>query len=197
MKGRGSVEILADALALSREAALAHYLLLCERGLCARSGNAFVLTPAGRSHLAALLAEERSRADPAAVAALYEDFCALDADLKQIVSAWQLKPSGAPNDHADAAYDGAVLARLTELHRRAGPLLRRLARLSPRLSSYGERLTRATERVAAGDRTYVVRILTDSYHTVWFELHEELIALAGLRRDVLARAGTRPDDPKL
>ncbi len=31
--------------------------------------------------------------------------------------------------------------------------------------------------------------MIDSYHTVWFELHEELIALSGLTREDEAAAG--------
>jgi hypothetical protein len=31
--------------------------------------------------------------------------------------------------------------------------------------------------------------LVDSYHTVWFELHEELILAAGLTREAEAKAG--------
>jgi len=188
LKGRASADILAGALSLPEDAALAQYLPLCEQGLCAKVSNGFRLTQAGRARLTALLAEERARVDPAAVVALYEDFCVLNAELKQIMTAWQLKREGVPNDHRDADYDRAVLQRLGDLHRRVVPLLHRLAQLSPRLATYRARLTRAADRVAAGDLTYVARIVADSYHTVWFELHEELIALAGLTREAAARA---------
>ena len=36
---------------------------------------------------------------------------------------------------------------------------------------------------------WLVRPLIDSYHTVWFELHEELILAAGLTRESEAKAG--------
>jgi pyruvate,orthophosphate dikinase len=193
LKGRASVDILADALAISTDAAIGHYLPLCERALCARSGSAFVVTPAGRARLKALLEEERRAADPAAVVALYEDFCAFDAELKQTMTAWQLRRDGVPNDHAEPAYDRAVLQRLTDLHARVAPLLRRLPQFSPRLANYAERLARAVARIAAGDTGYVARIIHDSYHTVWFELHEDLIALAGLTREALARNDTARD----
>ena len=173
------------------DSAVALYLPLCELGWCARSGSAFTLTPAGRSRLAALLAAERSLVDPSTVVALYEDFCVFDAELKQIMTAWQLKRPGVSNDHLDAAYDREVLQRLADLHGRAAPVLARLAALSTRLGGYAERLGRAAARVAGGDRAYVARIISDSYHTVWFELHEELIALAGLTRDALAREGRK------
>ena len=47
----------------------------------------------------------------------------------------------------------------------------------------------AAGRIAAGDHGYVARIITDSYHTVWFELHEDLMSLAGLTREYEALAG--------
>jgi pyruvate,orthophosphate dikinase len=53
---------------------------------------------------------------------------------------------------------------------------------APRLAGYGGRLDRAAKHVAAGDHGYVAKIIADSYHTVWFELHEELLGLAGRSR---------------
>jgi hypothetical protein len=35
----------------------------------------------------------------------------------------------------------------------------------------------------------LLKPLIDSYHTVWFELHEELISLAGLSREAEAASG--------
>jgi pyruvate,orthophosphate dikinase len=130
-----------------------------------------------------LLAEERAQADPAAVIALYEEFCVLDAELKQIMTAWQLRGDSTANDHRDADYDRAVLQRLADLNARLGPLLKRLAPVSPRLAGYGARLDRAAARIAAGEHSYVARLIADSYHTVWFELHEDLLSLAGLTRE--------------
>jgi pyruvate,orthophosphate dikinase len=105
------------------------------------------------------------------------------------MTAWQLKSDGIANDHGDADYDRAVLQRLADLHFRVGPLMQRLAQVSARLAGYGVRLARAAARVAAGDHGYVARIIADSYHTVWFELHKELISLAGLNHEAEARAG--------
>jgi pyruvate,orthophosphate dikinase len=171
--------------------ALASYTALIEQGLCASARGTLRLTPEGRARLAALLAEERAHVDPSTVVAVYEDFCGFNAELKQIMTAWQLKRAGIANDHQDAGYDHAVLQRLTDLHQRAGPLRERLGHLSPRLAAYGPRLDRAAERIGAGDHSYVAKLIADSYHTVWFELHEDLISLAGLTREAIAR-GARP-----
>jgi pyruvate,orthophosphate dikinase len=191
LKGRAGADIVADSLSLPPEVVVASYAPLCERGLCSSANGSLRLTPAGRERLAVLLADERAHADPAAVVALYEDFCVFNAELKQIMTAWQLRRDGIANDHSDSDYDRAVLERLLDLHGRAGALMQRLAQVSPRLEGYRERLVRAAARIAAGDRSYVAKIMADSYHTVWFELHEELISLAGLTREVVARASAR------
>jgi len=191
LKGRASVDILADSLSLPSNVVVASYTPLCEARLCTNAGGILRLTPAGRDRLALLLADERAHADPAAVVALYDDFCVLNAELKQLMTAWQVKRDGTPNDHYDVDYDAGVLRRLADLHDRAGPLLHRLAQLSPRLAAYAVRLERATARIAAGERGYVARIIADSYHTVWFELHEDLMSLAGLTRAAEARGGPR------
>ncbi len=43
--------------------------------------------------------------------------------------------------------------------------------------------------VNAGDHRYVASPRVDSYHSVWFELHEELILLAGRSRAEEVAAG--------
>ena len=189
LKGRAAADILADSLRLPLDVTFTSYEHLCEQGLCVRSGNAFAVTKAGKDKLKRLLEDERNDADPNAVIALYEDFCAYNSDLKQIMTAWQIKPDGGLNDHSDPEYDRGVLQRLADLHRRAGGMLKKLAKLAPRLEIYQSRLERAATRIAAGDRRYVARIIADSYHTVWFELHEELLSLAGLSRKTEALAG--------
>lgn len=63
----------------------------------------------------------------------------------------------------------------------AGPL--------PRLGTYTTRLCAALAKIHAGDVSWFTRPIVDSYHTVWFELHEELIGAAGLTRGDEASAG--------
>jgi VIT1/CCC1 family predicted Fe2+/Mn2+ transporter len=41
----------------------------------------------------------------------------------------------------------------------------------------------------AGDSAWLLKPLIDSYHTVWFELHEDLIGLAGHTREAEAASG--------
>ena len=61
--------------------------------------------------------------------------------------------------------------------------------LAPRLSRYLDRFAAALAAVQAGDESMVASPLKDSYHTVWFEMHEELILLSGRNRADEAAAG--------
>lgn len=149
------------------------------------------ITPAGRERLAALLDEERTGVDRAALAAAYGDFRSVNADFKSVVTDWQLKggPGGTSNTHDDAAYDGAVLARLDDVHARVLPIIEAAAAQLPRLSAYSAKLVVALGKVRDGETAWLTRPLIDSYHTVWFELHEELISAVGLKREEAARSG--------
>ncbi|MFJ9365477.1 pyruvate, phosphate dikinase [Nocardia sp. NPDC101769] len=189
IKGR----VNADNLAASLFADAAEIASCCEglvtAGYCATTPAGFRIAPEGRPRLEQLLAEERETVDAAAMTAAYDEFCAFNGDLKVIITDWQMRDPATVNDHADAEYDASVLGRLDATHQRLRPLIGRLGGLAPRLSRYLDRLDRAVERIAEGDHTYVARPIMDSYHTVWFELHEDLIGLCGLTRAEEAAAG--------
>lgn len=148
------------------------------------------ISPSGRDRLEELLAEERAGIDSAVLGAVYDDFRAVNADFKALVTDWQVKgPAGAPNAHDDADYDAAVLARLDEVHARVVPIIDEAASQLPRLAAYSLKLIAALDKVKAGETAWLTRPLVDSYHTVWFELHEELIGAVGLTREQAAKSG--------
>jgi pyruvate,orthophosphate dikinase len=143
------------------------------------------VTPEGRAWLAGQLKAERESADHGAAERLYQQFMALDTRFKQLVTDWQIKTidgKRVPNDHADAAYDGAIRARLAEFHLATAALLPDILAVTSRLKPFATRFARAANAIAEGDGTMIASPLKDSYHTIWFELHEELIHLAGRDR---------------
>ena len=144
------------------------------------------LTAEGRARLAELLAAERAAVDRTAAERVYARFGPVNADFKSVVSQWQLAKSGPSAEEAAAT----ALARVEELHAAVGPVVTAAADLVSRLGTYGDRLEAALELVRAGDMTWLTRPLVDSYHTVWFELHEELIGLAGRTRAGEAESGS-------
>ena len=160
-------------------------------GLVASSAGALRLTGSGSIRVAALLAEEQSAwgLDSAEVA--LDAFLALDQRIKEIVTAWQLRDPDAQliNDHSDPDYDRSVLDRLAALHTEALAWLTPVEAGNPRLGGYRMRLGRAAEAAQAGDGRYVASPRVDSYHGIWFELHEDLIQLAGRTREAEVAAG--------
>jgi hypothetical protein len=103
-----------------------------------------------------------------------------------VITDWQtLKVGGAPvaNDHSDNAYDEKVLDRLGQVHERIEPVLKALAAPLQRLSVYLTKLTQALERAEDGEIGWVSDVRRESYHTVWFELHEDLLRIMGTVRD--------------
>ncbi|OBF80786.1 hypothetical protein A5791_07510 [Mycobacterium sp. 852002-51163_SCH5372311] len=152
------------------------------------AGKTVRLSPQGRERLAELLSQERSSADVAAILAEYEKFRDVNAEFKSLVTDWQIK-DGEPNDHQDPGYDGEVLAQLDDVHKKVLPIIGAIARQLPRLGFYADKLNNSYKKIRDGDTTWLARPLIDSYHTVWFELHEELIIAAGLTRGGEAAAG--------
>jgi hypothetical protein len=87
------------------------------------------------------------------------------------------------NDHADADYDAKIIDRLGDLHERAEGMLVTLAAALPRLTIYKDKLLAALEKAGDGETDWVSAVKIDSYHTVWFELHEDLLRVLGRVRE--------------
>jgi hypothetical protein len=51
-----------------------------------------------------------------------------------------------------------------------------------RLVRYGDRLSDAVDGLRRGDRDKFTKPLSDSYHDIWMELHQDLILTLGLQR---------------
>jgi hypothetical protein len=188
LKGRATAAEVAAATGVPGAGIAAFMHGLVASGSAREVREAYMLLPPARERLAALLDQERTAVDGDAVASVYDDFAAVNGDFKQLATDWQLR-DGEPNDHSDGAYDAGVLARLPGIHERVMPVVDRAAGAVPRLATYGARLQGAIDRVQAGDRAWLLKPLIDSYHTVWFELHEELIGLSGRSREAEAAAG--------
>jgi hypothetical protein len=124
--------------------------------------------------------------DNAKFMAAYQGFERINKTLKQAITDWQTLDVGGTkvaNDHRDKAHDAAVIDRLGALHEQAEPVLAALAAGLPRLKIYGDKLLAALEAAEDGDHEWVSDIRRDSYHTVWFELHEDLLRIMGCERE--------------
>jgi DNA-binding MarR family transcriptional regulator len=147
----------------------------------------WTLTPAGHAELERRLAEELDAAGlRPRVRECYARFVPLNERLLAIITDWQVRaaPDGTLelNDHADPTADAAVIARLGALDDEAGPLCDDLGVALARFGGYRHRLATARRRLESGETVYLDGMQVDSYHLVWFELHEHLLASLGIPR---------------
>lgn len=142
------------------------------------------LTPAGKQAADNVVEAERASLS-GALEELIEDFDAANARLKELLHRWQLRPEGSTavvNDHSDAAYDDRLLAELGAFFRSAEAWLARLPAGRPRYDRYRERLRTAVARAGRGEIDYVSGLSVDSVHSVWWQLHADLLAVLGRAR---------------
>jgi hypothetical protein len=156
-------------------------------GRAIEARGAYALTPLAGVALQARYAHQfADLRDDAGFRGAYDGFERINTTLKQIVTDWQTLDVGGKkvaNDHSDKAHDEGVIDRLGGLHEQAEPILAKLAQGLPRLKYYGDKLLSALESAEDGDHDWVSDIRRDSYHTVWFELHEELLRIMGRERE--------------
>ncbi|MFE0759822.1 transcriptional regulator [Streptomyces smyrnaeus] len=145
----------------------------------------WLLTDAGRAADAEQIAHELDSAGArGAVEVAFGRFLVLNPELLDLCGAWQLRDVGgvvSANDHRDPAYDARILDRFADLDRRLAPVCAELSTALPRFGRYRIRLAGALDRAAVGELEYVTDDLA-SYHTVWAELHEDLLATLGKQR---------------
>ena len=192
VKGFATPDDFAPALFSTPEQVGAILNRLAADGLAEITGGLFQLTADGRSLADEMMAVDRAQWGEERAARALEGLVPFDRRMKEIMTGWQMrefKGKQILNDHSDPVHDASVLEAFAQFHEDAIAWLQALIEAMPRLGAYGSRLRRAAERVAAGDPSYLASPRVDSYHTVWFELHEDLIQLAGRTREEEAAAG--------
>ena len=193
IKGIATVDQLTLNLACDPESLSALLAQLGAASLIEAATGGDRLTGEGKLRALAAFDADRQRIGADRLAELLGSFHELDLRMKDTVTAWQLRPSGDEpvfNDHSDPGYDAQVLERLSELHHDAVAWVAPLTAAFARFERYQGRLEWALTVAQGGDQRYVASPRVDSYHSVWFELHEDLIRLIGRRRsDELETAG--------
>ncbi len=133
----------------------------------------------GERQLDAELTEAGCRAE---VDGCYRRFLALNEQMLTVCTDWQMTSPEALNDHSDAAYDAKVIARLAELDGAVQPICAELGSHLERFAGYSGRLASALVKVQAGETEWFTKPMIASYHTVWFEMHEDLLASLNIDR---------------
>jgi hypothetical protein len=187
VKKAGSPTAVAEILGEDREDVAAALRSAVAEGRAIEARDTFMVTPAGREWLLEGYPETFAafRSDGAA-AESYARFERINRELLRLFTEWQMMPVGTeamPNDHSDPAYDDRIIDRLGALHERAERPLQEFAALEPRFREYIRRLDAAYDKTLAGEHDFVSGAKVDSYHTVWFELHEDLLRMLGRERE--------------
>jgi len=154
---------------------------LTAAGLVLVRGVNLALAPAGRQAHAAWARLTPDSEEEVLAKTTYERFLVFNVEFLRICTDWQLKPGNQPNDHSDAAYDFKILERLDRLDERAGALVEAMGKAVSRFADYRGRLTEALDKIS-DDRAWLASPRCDSYHTVWMQLHEDLLSAVGVNR---------------
>jgi len=143
----------------------------------------WALTAAGRAEHGRLLGEELDATGfRAVVDGAYRRFLELNPELLTVTTGWQMKDETTLNAHDDEEYDRGIVEQLGDLHDRVEPVLIDLQAALDRYQGYRPRFRNALERVRAGEPGWFAKPMVDSYHTVWFQLHEDLLNTLGIER---------------
>ena len=156
-------------------------------GRLVKIDDTFLLSPAGRmildSEYSRFCDEIRSQRQ---FLDAYEKFEIINKELKQLITDWQTIKVGdqiIPNDHSDSEYDEKIIDKLGVIHEKFEPVLDIMVKSVARFANYSAKLINALEKSEDGELEWVSAAQLDSYHTVWFELHEDLLRLLGRTRE--------------
>ena len=173
--------------AVAREALLDHqaYGWITRVGFADLTG--WTLTERGRTENGRQLAAELEAAGARSVVQdAYARFEPLNDRLLRACTDWQLRPGPddplAANDHTDQLWDFYVLDELSSISEFLRVLDAGLGQRLVRMRGYHGRFATALRRSQRGEREWVAKPRADSCHTVWMELHEDLLATLGLER---------------
>ncbi|OZF57570.1 hypothetical protein CH293_02275 [Rhodococcus sp. 14-2470-1b] len=148
----------------------------------------FMITPAGRSTLddtyPQWFADERASAEIASAMDLFES--GVNKQVLALTTAWQeVEVAGErqPNDHSDTAYDAKIIDKLGAVLDKTSTVLAPLITTQPSVDRFLSRISDALTRAEDGELDYVSSVRIDSFHTVWFQMHEHILRITGRERD--------------
>jgi len=167
---------------MARGEVTAEQQALADAGLILIKGPIMMPTPAGTAYVSEQLCLPADAPERERIMATFHRFLPVNRSLRDLCTAWQVRPDGSVNDHTDENYDADIRDRLDDIDDAVAPLLKRFTEDIPRMSGYRAMLVGALEKLDAGDDTWLASPLIDSYHTVWMHLHQELLLTIGMSR---------------
>jgi hypothetical protein len=137
--------------------------------------SGYALTEDGRARHADRLAAWAAGGPVREMEDVYDSFLDFNGTLKTMCSAWQ-------QIGEDPAARWEAVDGLEGLHAKAATVFAAAGALVPRFTRYADRLSGAVAVLKAGDERYFTSPTVDSYHTVWFEAHEDFLLVLGRDR---------------
>lgn len=129
-----------------------------------------MLTPAGKARHVLLRGDSVSTDAAGVVAAAYEQFLEPNRAFKQLTTDSQT---------TDLTTED-LLQRLDDIHAQVSDVLAQAGESGLSwFSTYRARFSGALERLRGGDASALARPMSDSYHDIWMELHEDLLGTLG------------------
>lgn len=173
LKKMATAAMLAEITGLPEAQVDEHLAAAADRGaLLATPGGAMLLeggTAAVLEHYRQAYAPTRGEPE---LAAWYEAFEPINTRFIGQVTEWQQSDG-----------DDRTERRLLQTARRLARDIQALVPRIPRYAAYASRFERAMERVDQGLREFVCKPTVDSVHNIWFEFHEDILAVLGRPRD--------------
>ena len=136
-------------------------------------GGQAMLSDRGRERVLAYYDEKYAPARAGGtVPEWYDRFETVNTQFIKLVTDWQQTDG-----------DERVQERLIRLVERHIAALRVLTAEIPRYETYAARIEDGLAKIDAGQREFVCRPTVDSVHNVWFEFHEDILAVIGRPRE--------------
>lgn len=131
------------------------------------------LTATGHQHWGEIHSKDLAGVDVSYLARRYDaDFLRVNSKFKHLCTQWQL----------ESDWD-ETLAGLIQIHATVDDHVTEFASQVSRFARYRTRLGNALRRFAAGDTSALLQPLSESYHDIWMEMHEDLLVLLDRQRE--------------
>lgn len=173
LKKMASPGDLAEITALPAEQIRAMVSGFVERGWLLDMGGQLLLQPEGTAEVVGYYRETYSGlAQEGELPQWYERFESINSQFIKVITDWQ-RTGGDPK----------AQERVISAVERLLKLIGEMTQMLPRYASYIRRFERSVTTVDQGDQDFVCSPKVDSLHNIWFEFHEDFLAVLGRPRD--------------
>lgn len=150
-----------------------------ERFTFADAGG-WILTEAGKERDVELLREDVEGSEVRRVLeATANNFESVNSRFVHLISQWQLQSSSCGSD-----ISSGVARELAEIAKTLSDLMAELVENLPRFGRYPSQFSTALEKARSGETQWIAGVGRLSCHTVWAELHEDLLSSLGRDRSL-------------